>query len=90
MSASGFTEDAKKCAEQDGMSLTDVSEGSIAAINSLLRIDLSFLWCPLVSVGREGKGLVSEPVIKNIDGMNHWRILRRGVRRLQAWMAVSD
>lgn len=39
-----------------------------------MRVVRAFLRCRLASVGRDGKGLVAELVIKNINGMNHWRI----------------
>jgi hypothetical protein len=54
VSERGFTDDAKKIADQHGISLRKLSELKVADINSLLRLDFVLFWhkaCAVVRVG---------------------------------------
>lgn len=54
VSASGFTTDAEKIAELNGISLRKLSDVSVADINSLLRLDFVLFWHKACSVVRVG------------------------------------
>lgn len=52
MSAAGFTEDAKKVAGQNGISLRRLSDITLADINSLLRLDFVLFWHKACAISR--------------------------------------
>lgn len=54
VSASGFSENAQKIADQNGISLRKISEVGIEDINSLLRLDFVVFWHKACAISRVG------------------------------------
>src|SRR3546814_447 len=61
VSASGFSENAQKIADQNGISLRIISDVGIEDINALLRLDFVVFWhkaCAITRVGEIGRAHV--------------------------------